>query len=203
MLSKYKIPLPKALLAKNSVDAEKFAKKIGFPAVMKISSPEITHKTDAGCVFKDVYEKDVFATYKKIIENAKKSKPKAKIDGILIEEQVSSGHETIIGGKVDANFGPVVMFGGLGGIYSELLKDVAFRICPIDEKEALKMMQETKGFSVLNGFRGKKYDVKNVAKIIVGISRLMAKENVKELDINPLFVLEKGCVAADARIVVD
>lgn len=203
LLAKYKIPMPKAFLAKKALDASKFARKLGFPVVMKISSPDISHKTDAGCVFKDVSEPEIYGTYGKIIANAKRHNSKAKIDGVLIEEQISFGHETIIGGKVDKQFGPVVMFGGLGGIYSELLKDVSFRICPIDKKEALKMIQETKGAAILNGLRGKKYDIMSIIDVLVKISKLMENEKqILELDINPLFVKEKGCAAADARIVV-
>ena len=203
ILAKYRIQLPKAFLAKNALEAEKFAKKIGFPVVMKIVSEDIVHKSDVGGVIVGVQEGEVYAAYTKITENAKKKNKKAKIQGILIEEQISLGHESICGGKLDGQFGPVVMFGGLGGIYSELLKDVSFRICPIDKKEALKMMKETKGFAVLDGFRGTKYDISAAADILVKISRLMEKEKkITELDINPLIIRSKGCVAADARIVI-
>lgn len=201
LLQKYKIPVPKAALAKTKEEAKKAGKAIGFPVVMKVMSPDVLHKTEAKAVKTLVMESEIDHVFEELLANVKAYKPTAKIDGILVEETVH-GQEVIVGGKYDDQFGPVVLFGGLGGVYVELLKDVAFRVAPFDEKDAMHMIKETKGSKLLEGFRGKPKDAKAVANVLVKVSEMMHKENISEMDINPLFVMEKGCVAADVRIVL-
>lgn len=201
LLQKYKIPVPKAALAKTKDEARKAADAIGYPVVMKVMSQDILHKTEANIVRTFVFSSDIEAVFQTLLENARKYKPSARVEGILVEETVN-GSEVMIGGKFDAQFGPVVLFGGLGGVLVELLKDVSFRVAPFSYTEAIDMIRETKGSQLLAGFRGMQKDVDAVADVLVKVSELVAKEDIAELDINPLFVKEKGCVAADVRIVL-
>jgi acyl-CoA synthetase (NDP forming) len=201
MARKHRIPLPKQILAKNAKQAAAAAKKIGFPVVLKVSSPDIVHKTEVGGIALGLKsEEEVLDAFEKVMKA--KKKPKAKIDGVLVQEHVN-GHEVIVGGKVDDTFGPVVMF-GLGGIFVEVLKDVSFRVVPIERKDAKAMIEEIRGYPVLKGARGKKpVNFKALEDCLLAVSRLMEKEKkVKELDINPLFINENKAVASDVRVLV-
>lgn len=202
LLQKYKIPVPKAALAKTKEDALKAAEAIGCPVVMKVMSPDILHKTEAKTVTINVQKNEVVGTFEELLERARKFKPSASIQGVLVEE-TTTGQEVILGGKDDDQFGPVVLFGGLGGIYVELLKDVSFRVAPLTFADAMDMIEETKGSKLLHGFRGLPKDIPAVAETLVKLSQMMVKEDVAEMDINPLIVREKGCVAVDARIVLN
>lgn len=188
---KYYIPFPKQRIVKTSREAKKFSEKIRFPVVMKLSSSSISHKTEAGGVFTGVDRESVEKVFRKIMEIR-------GAEGVLVQKQVK-GIETIVGGLRDSQFGPCVSF-GTGGIFVEILKDVNFRVCPITKKDALEMIKETKIYHVLKGYRGKKYDVEGLVEVLLKVSRLMAKEKVKELDINPLICSEKGVWAADVRM---
>jgi len=204
MLSRYGISVTKELVAKDKHEAMAYSGKVGYPVVMKVLSSDIVHKTDAGGVVLNIHNpEDAGRAYDLIIENIRKHSPHAKIDGIIIEEQVK-GHELIVGAKKDPQFGPVLMV-GLGGIFVEILKDVSFRVVPITEKDADEMLRELKSFAVLEGARGKpKANLKKIRSALMGVSKLL-KDNpqIQELDINPLVVDEKRAVAADARIIVD
>lgn len=205
MMKKYGIPFVRQVLAKNEKHAVKHAKKMGYPVVLKISSPDILHKTDVGGVAVDLgNEEELREAYWKMMKNIKKKKPKAKIDGVIVQEMVpADSRELIIGGRRDPQFGPVIMF-GLGGIWVEALKDVSFRLAPVERDDVKKMMKEIRGFSILEGIRGQKpVDFKLLENIILSVSRLLWKnERIQELDINPLFINDKKAIAVDARILV-
>ncbi len=203
VLEYYKIPVAKWALAKKVTDALVFSKKIGFPVALKVVSRDITHKTDAGGVFLNINsEKEVEQAFNQIIKNVKKHKPKARIDGILVQKMVR-GQEVIVGGKKDPQFGQALMFGG-GGILVELLEDISFKVVPVNKKDAEEMMQETKVYKILKGFRGKKYDVNSVLNILLKTSKILEQNpEISELDINPVIVMKKNAFAVDARIAVD
>ncbi len=203
LFSKYGISVTKELVAKDKHEAMAYSGKIGYPVVMKILSSDIVHKTDVGGVVLNIHNpEDAGRAYDLIIENVKGHCPHAKIDGVIVEEQVK-GHELIVGAKIDPQFGPVLMV-GLGGIFVEVMKDVSFRVVPITEKDADEMLHELKAFSVLEGVRGKPAaNLKKIRSALLGVSKLV-KDNpqIQELDINPLVVDGKRAVAADARIIV-
>lgn len=200
LLTKYKIPVPKSKIAKTEKQAADYSKSIGYPVVMKISSKGISHKTDIGGVVVGV--KNIEAArkaFKQIVANAKKH-TKAIIDGVLIQKMVS-GIETIVGSKVDPQFGHVILF-GTGGILVEVIKDFTLRLIPIQRKDAKDMIKGIKGYKMLKGVRGKKAVKFQVLEdCLLNVSKMIEKNpNIQELDINPLFVDHTGVVAADYRI---
>lgn len=202
VLRAYGFPVPKSILATKDKEAIQAAKKIGFPVVMKIASPQIIHKSDAGGVKVGLKNpKEVRAAFKEIIKNAKKYDKKAVIKGVLVQEMVKGGKETIIGSKLESGFGPVVMF-GMGGIYVEVLKDVIFRLAPITDTEADEMISSIKTSKLLQGVRGEKpSDTKKLSECIQRLSQLVTDfKEIKELDMNPVLVFEKGCKVVDIRI---
>ena len=195
LLAEYGIPVTREAVARNREDALLLACEIGFPVAMKISSPDIAHKNAAGCVLLDVGGQDVGAAYDALVKNAKKHAPDARIDGVLVQEMVSRGTEIIIGIKCDSQFGHAVMF-GLGGVFVEVLDDVSFRIVPLTEQDAIEMTEEIRGHSILAGC-----DAGAIVSTILKVSEMAAKEDILELDINPLIACEQGVVAVDARVV--
>jgi len=203
LLAKYGIPITKESIAQSADEALAIASMIGTPVAMKISSPDISHKSDVGGVVLNVSVEDVKTTYNNIISQIKKATPEARIEGILVQQMVPPGHEVIVGLKKDAQFGHALMF-GLGGIFVEVYKDVSFRVVPIVRKEALDMISEIKGYPILKGIRGRKpADIDAVARVLVSVSEMAQKENIIELDINPLVVSESGAVAVDARAMIE
>lgn len=198
------ISTPDYVLVKTVKEAIEASRMIGFPVVLKVVSPDALHKSDIGGVAVDVgSEEEVEKRYNGIMDNLAKDIPDACITGILVQKQARQATETIIGGIRDEQFGPAVMF-GLGGIFVELFKDAAFRIAPVTETEALEMMKEIKGYPILSGYRGmKELDISQIAKTIVTISELISNvDEIKEVELNPLFVYEKSVVAVDARIII-
>ncbi len=203
LLARYGIPVTKEQIATSVNEAIAIALQIGTPVAMKISSPDIPHKSDVGGVVLNVKREYVGTTYSKIISRIKKSVPDARVEGILVQQMAPAGHETIVGLKKDAQFGHAIMF-GLGGIFVEVYKDVSFRVVPIDKSDALEMISEVKGFPILKGIRGKKpADIEAIAQVLVSVSKMAEKENIIELDINPLIVSESGAIAVDARAMVE
>ncbi len=203
LLAKYGVPVTKEQIATSVNEAFSIALQIGTPVAMKISSPDIPHKSDVGGVVLNVKKEYAGATYSKIISLIKKSVPDARIDGILVQQMAPAGHEIIVGLKKDAQFGHALMF-GLGGIFVEVYKDVTFRVVPIDKSDALSMISEIKGYPILKGIRGRMpADIDAIARVLVSVSDMAEKENIIELDINPLIVSESGAVAVDARAMVE
>ncbi len=206
VLKAYHFPVVKSSLAKNKTEAAEAAQKIGFPVVLKIASPDILHKFDFGGVKLNLKNKnEVSQAYDAILKDVLAKKPKAKIRGVLVEEMASQGKEIILGMSRDPQFGPILMF-GLGGIYVEALEDVTFRLAPIRELTADMMIKRTKTHKILEGFRGEPaYDTEAISECLKRLSQLVTDfEEIKELDINPLFVYEKGkgCAIVDARIIL-
>jgi acyl-CoA synthetase (NDP forming) len=200
----YGIRVPPSGLARNEKNALALARRIGYPLVMKIVSEDILHKSEVGGVKTDVTsQKEVSTAFKEILRNAKKSNPRARVEGILVQRQAEKGYEFIVGGARDPQFGPTIMF-GLGGIYVELFKDVAFRLAPVSEEEALDMIKETKSYKLLTGFRwSKPLDTQAVVATIMAVGELMIHEpDVDSLDINPLFVYRKSALAVDVRVIL-
>jgi len=201
----YGIPVTKFKVASNEKEAATFADEIGYPIVLKIVSQDIIHKSEAGGVLINLKNgSEVGAGYLKIIENAKRYKPEAKIAGVLVQEMAPQSTEVIVGAIKDPQFGQTVMF-GLGGIFVELLKDVNFRIAPLTSEDAKEMITDLKAYPLLNGFRNSPpADIGALAAILCSTSRLvMEHPEIKELDLNPVMAYQKGAKTVDARIILE
>lgn len=207
ILNAYGIPVTRERLARTAREAVRAAEAIGYPVALKIESPDILHKTEAGGVSLNLQDGTaVREAFGIILGKAKKYKPDARIEGVLVQEMLKPGLEVIVGIKKDPIFGPAVLF-GLGGVFVEVLKDVAIRTAPLREQDALSMLDEIKGKPLLDGVRGQlPRDREALVSILMKVSRLAVElaEQVDELDINPLIVYEQGAgaVAADALFVL-
>jgi len=204
ILKSYGINVPDYRFAKLQEDAVIMARDIGYPVVMKIVSKDILHKTDSGCVKLNLKsDEEVKKAFSEIMCNAKKISKEVHIEGVVIYPLVSQGMEVIIGVTDDEQFGSAIMF-GLGGIFVEVLKDVAFRIIPVSEQEAREMINEIKGYSMLAGVRGNKpKDIDSIVDVILKISSLVSDfPEIKEIDLNPIYVYDEGLIVVDARILV-
>ena len=201
------VSAPREILATSAAGAAEAAKKIGYPVVMKVDSPDILHKTEAGVVRLGLRNaEEAQAAYAEIMANAAKHAANAKINGAIVQEMVTGGVEVIVGVSYDAQLGPMLLFGS-GGVMVEVYNDVALRHCPITRSEAVEMIAEVKGAKLLRGFRGKPAaDVDALADTLVRVSQLAVHLDGKlaELDINPLMVLPKGqgVKAVDALVVL-
>ena len=174
-------------------------------ATMKISSVDITHKSDAGGVKVNLKDKvEVENAFDMIMRSAREKFPDADIEGISVQRMAKSGTEIIIGMIKDAQFGPVLMF-GLGGILVEVLKDVAFRIVPLEKRDASEMIKEIKGYKLLEGYRGQDpVDIPYLEDMLVKLSVFVDNTpEIKEIDMNPIFAYKDGAVVVDARIVLE
>ena len=203
--TEYGIPVTKFMLAKNEKEAAALADQIGYPIVLKIVSPDIIHKTEAGGVIANLKTAaDVAAGYKKIIANAAKYKADAKIVGVLVSEMAPQSTEVIVGAVKDPQFGQTVMF-GLGGIFVELLKDVNFRVAPLTADDAKEMIMQLKAYPLLNGYRNTPpADIDALVAILCNTSHLiMDYPEIKELDLNPIMAYSKGAKTVDARIILE
>jgi acetate---CoA ligase (ADP-forming) subunit beta len=192
-------------LAVNVKEALKIGKETGYPVVLKIASPDITHKTDAGGVktgLKDARE--VKKAWEEIITSVKTKYPAAKIEGVSVQPMARPGIEVIVGTSKDPQFGPVIMF-GLGGVFVEVLKDVSFRLIPIARRDAEEMLDEIKGKAVLNGYRGQEPASREaLVDLLLKVSSLIATTPaIKELDLNPVFAYKDAAIAVDARIILE
>ena len=201
----YNIPVTKFKVALNENEAAKYGDEIGYPVVLKIVSPDIIHKSDAGGVIINLKNPaEVTDAYKKILENIKKYKADAKIVGLLVQEMAPQSTETIVGAIKDPQFGQTVMF-GLGGIFVEILKDVSFRIAPLTADDAKDMITELKAYPLLKGYRNTPpADIDALVNILCITSRLvMDNPEIKELDLNPVLAYQKGVKTVDARIILE
>jgi len=193
-------------LAHTADEAATIAKEIGYPVVMKIVSPDILHQSDAkGVIINLQSEDEVKNGFEKIIANAKAFKSDAHIKGILVQKMAQKGVECIVGATRYPRFGPLIMF-GFGGIFVEVLKDVSFRVAPISEGDARRMVEGIKAYKLLTGFRGDTpKDIYSVEKLLMATSHLMVNHpEIQEMDINPLLVHDEGmgCTVADCRIIL-
>ncbi len=206
ILSLYGIPVTKECVATSAEDAAHNAEQIGFPVALKIVSPQILHKTEAGGVVLNVQSAaEAHAAFERIMQNAQRYSPQAELQGVSVQEMVQGGHEMIVGMTRDPQFGPAVLV-GLGGIFVEVLKDVALRIPPVNADDAREMIDSLKGKAILQGARGAKpADLDALANVLIAFSQLVLdlKDDVREIDINPLVVFEqgKGAKALDCLIV--
>jgi acetyl coenzyme A synthetase (ADP forming)-like protein len=201
----YGINIPREGVAKTGEEAVKLATSIGFPVVMKIVSPQILHKTEAGGVLVGVKSADQVAQgLSTIVENARKYDPKAEILGVQIQQMLSGGHEVIIGAVTDPAFGKLVAF-GMGGVLVEVLKDITFRLAPATTEDALSMLDGIQAAEILRGVRGAQpVDRAALGNMIERVSALVADfPEISELDLNPVFASEKGATAADVRVVLN
>jgi len=206
VIAAYGFTLPKSHLAETSEEAVKIAEDIGYPVVMKISSPDILHKSDVGGVRVGLQNKrEVKDGFEEIIINAKRYMPQAVINGIFVQEMVKGGKEVILGVTRDPQFGPMIMF-GLGGIYVEVLKDVSFRIAPINEHDASAMIHEIHSFPLLQGVRGEKAsDLGAIKDSLLRLSQLVIDfPEIIEGDVNPLLIRPQGegAIAIDVRFTI-
>jgi acyl-CoA synthetase (NDP forming) len=203
IMEKAGIPFNKCSLATTVDEAVSMAKDIEYPLVLKIVSPQIIHKTEVGGVRVGIdNDEELKKAYDEIIASAKKHVPDAEIKGILLEEMVK-GTELIIGTTTDPQFGPMIMF-GIGGIFVEVYKDVSFRLIPITAGDAKDMLNEIKGKAIFEGVRGlPAADTNQLVEILTNTSNFVnSHPEIKEMDLNPLLVTEKGMVAVDARIIL-
>jgi acetyl coenzyme A synthetase (ADP forming)-like protein len=201
----YGITVPQEGVAANAAEAQKLASAMGFPVVMKIVSPDILHKTEAGGVLVGVKDAAEAAKgYDTILANAKKYKADARIVGVQVQQMLRGGQEVIIGAVTDGSFGKLVAF-GLGGVLVEVLKDITFRLAPATREDALSMLDGIQAAEMLKGVRGgDPVDREALAKLIVNVSELVSDfPEISEMDLNPVFASKTGAIAADVRIVVD
>jgi len=202
LLGEAGIPVTETVLAKTKQEAIETAGRMGYPVALKIVSPQITHKSDAGGVKLGLASADdVAAAFDAIVAAVKRAEPSATIDGVSVQPMADAGIEVIAGMTTDAQFGPVLMF-GLGGVLVEVLKDVAFRVVPITQRDARQMMREIQGFPLLQGYRGQEpADIEALEALLLQLSSFVeAHPDLEELDLNPVFAYPKGAVAVDARM---
>lgn len=197
LLEEHDIPVADHRIGTSWEEIKKGAEEIGFPVTIKIDSPDIIHKSDEGCVKTDLQGKEEL---KKAFEKIKEKASGSEVNGYVVQEQCQ-GTEMIIGGDTDPQFGEIVLF-GIGGIFVEVLEDVSIRITPVNEKIAGKMIEEIQAYPLLKGVRGREpVDTESIKKAIINLSRLHeTKEEIKEIDLNPVFGMEDGIKVADIRM---
>ena len=192
-------------LARAKEEAISIAAEMGFPVVLKIVSPDVIHKSDAGGVKLGLgSEREVADAYDEIMASVKQRQATAKVEGVSVQQMARPGVEVIIGMSQDPQFGPVLMF-GLGGILVEILKDVSFRIVPLTARDAREMIRDIKGYPVLEGFRGQEpANIPFLEDQLLKVSHFVEQNpEIRELDLNPIFAYSDGAVAVDARVVLE
>jgi acyl-CoA synthetase (NDP forming) len=203
------IPVTVARLATSADEAASIASQVGFPVVLKVASSDLAHKSDAGGVLVGIADAEAArAGYERILADVAQAAPDANMDGVSVQRQADPGTEVIVGMTSDPQFGPVVMF-GLGGIFVEVLKDVAFRLVPLEPRDAAQMLREIRGLPVLTGTRGQAgADLDALETLLLAVSAFVeAHPEVAELDLNPVFAYpaghpDGGALAVDARVVL-
>ena len=194
-----------AQLATSADDAVRAAQAIGFPVVLKVSSTDIVHKSDVGGVQLHLQSADqVREAFSTIMQNVAEKEPNAHVEGVAVQPMAQAGTEVIIGMSKDATFGPVIMF-GLGGVLVEVLKDVAFRIVPLNERDAEEIIRDIKGFPLLEGYRSAPAaNLSALQQMLRTLSDFIeATPVVKEVDLNPVYAYQDGALAVDARIILE
>jgi len=204
MFSEAGITCTDTRLAATKDEAVSLSEEMGYPVVLKISSVDITHKSDAGGVKVNLNDKAaVEKAFDDIMSSCKAGYPDANIEGIAVQPMAKAGTEIIMGMIQDNQFGPVLMF-GLGGVLVEILKDVAFRVVPLQERDAKEMIEEIKGYKLLEGYRGSEpVDISFLEQTIMKLSEFVdSTPEIAELDMNPVFAYSNGAMVVDARIVL-
>jgi acyl-CoA synthetase (NDP forming) len=205
ILSEAGIPVAQAKIARRKKEAISLSRDIGFPVALKIISSDIIHKSDAGGVKLGLRNyAQVGKAYTEIMSSVKATFPQARIEGISVQRMAPPGVEVIIGMTKDPQFGPLLMF-GLGGLLVEILKDVSFRIVPVRRRDAREMIRETKGYPLLEGYRGRNpVDLPFLEELIMKVSDFVETyPQIGELDLNPILAYSKGALAVDARILLE
>ncbi|MFC1849598.1 acetate--CoA ligase family protein, partial [candidate division CSSED10-310 bacterium] len=204
LLALHKAPVTVDELARNGAEAKEIAKRMKQLVAMKVISPDIIHKSDAGGVLLNLNENTVEDAFKTILDNAQQYNKNADIQGCLICPMISKGIEMIIGTKNDPQFGPIIMF-GLGGIFVEVMKDVVFRVIPLNQQTASTMITEIKAYPVINGGRGSLVvDKEKLTSILMTVSDIIeAYPEIAEMDLNPIIAHEQGISIVDARIILN
>jgi len=200
----HQIPTPKYYVAKSVDEAVEKASEIGYPIALKIISPQIIHKSDVGGVILNVgNEMELRTQYEKLTTDIRNKDPSATIAGVMIEEMIHPSIEVVIGGIVDNQFGPAVMF-GVGGIFTEVYDDVVFRVAPIDRIDALNMIRGLRGSKILEGTRGEPpADINSIVDVLTRVSNLILEHRaINQLDLNPVIVFPKGVYAVDSRMII-
>jgi acyl-CoA synthetase (NDP forming) len=205
LLEEAGIPVVTTRLATSREEAVRIAEEIGLPAVLKVLSPDVTHKSDVGGVKVGLETADqVRSAYDSIMSSTSAAAPTASIEGVSVQSMAEPGVEVIVGATRDPQFGHVVMF-GLGGVLVEMLRDVSMRLVPVEQRDARAMIREIKGLPLLQGYR--QYppcDLDSLEEVILGLSRFLEEHpEVRELDLNPILCYPKGLVAVDARVVLE
>jgi acetyl-CoA synthetase (ADP-forming) len=201
----YGIPTPKFRVAQNAAEAISLSEEFTYPVVLKIVSPDILHKTEAGGVIAGLNSKEqVQDAYDRILSNVKQHDPRTRVEGILVQSMAPVGVEVIVGGLRDSTFGPTVLF-GMGGIFVEVLKDASFRVAPITELDSRQMIEEIRGYTLLRGIRGQPpSDEEAITQILQATSKIMLDSPpIQQIDLNPVIVYAKGATAVDARIILE
>jgi acyl-CoA synthetase (NDP forming) len=181
------------------------AQGMGYPVVLKIASRQVIHKSDVGGVITGIETSEQLSeAYNRVLSNVRSKHPSADLQGVVVQKQAPKGIEVVVGGLRNEQFGPVVMV-GLGGIYVEVFKDVAFRLAPLDKQEALRQLEETKVYKLLQGVRGERpCDLGALCDVIVNTGRLISSlSGISEVDLNPVFCYPEGCKVVDARLVIN
>jgi len=205
ILKQMGISVVETRLAKTQKEAVSLSQKMGFPVALKIASPDVIHKSDSGGVKLSLNNAaEVRKAYDEILKKVRKQYPEAVVHGVSVQKMARPGTEVIIGTSKDPQFGPVIMF-GLGGIFVEILKDVSFRVIPVKARDAQEMIQEIKGYPLLQGYRGKEAaSITALVEIILKISKFIEQNSqIKELELNPVFAYRDKAVAVDARMVLE
>ncbi|MFA6530983.1 MAG: acetate--CoA ligase family protein [Candidatus Micrarchaeia archaeon] len=196
LMEKYNFKLIPYGVAKSKDEAAAIANKIGYPIVLKVVSPEITHKTDVGGVKVNIKNGEMLKLAYDDIASCAKGK---KLDGILVQKMARKGVELIVGGKKDEQFGHMIVL-GLGGIYVEIFRDITARICPIEEEDIMEMVAELKAHPLITGARGRKpIHLKSLTKLLLDVCKFLKTEDIKEMDLNPVIFDENGCDIVDVR----
>ncbi|CAJ36977.1 acetate--CoA ligase family protein [Methanocella arvoryzae] len=201
LLASYGITINAGQAVSSPTEAADAAAKLGFPVALKVLSDKISHKSDLGLVALNIASADCArGAYDRIITAARALDPEATA---VVQTMAAPGREVIVGAKRDPQFGPIVLF-GMGGVFVEVFKDVSIRVAPVDHQTAIEMIKEIKGYRMLTEFRGQKsVDIDALADVIVNISRLiMEREDILELDANPVMAYESGAIAVDARVLL-
>jgi len=204
LLESWGVPVPPHTLVSSAMEAREAAGRIGYPVVMKVISPQIVHKSDVGGVITGIETPEAAEeAFRTIMKNSAANAPEAAITGIIVERQMPGGVEVLIGGKTDPTFGKVITF-GLGGKLVELLKDVSIRVLPVDEDEIRSMIREIRGYSLIHGYRGEPpKDEDALVNLIVAMARKFVEiPEIREFDLNPVILYERGASVVDARIIV-
>jgi len=205
LLERAGIPVVETRLVRTKRETISVSKEMGFPVVLKITSPDIVHKSDSGGVKLGIANAtQASKAYSEIMLSIKQKYPGAIIHGLTVQKMAPPGIQVIVGMNKDPQFGPVLMF-GLGGILVELLKDVSFRIVPVTKRDAAEMIREIKGYPLLEGYRGQEpANIDALQDIIVRVSQFVERTpEIKELDLNPIFAYRDKAVSVDARIVLE